>query len=258
MRIERLISTLVATLALSMAPASGGRAETDLPAVTARGRVLAEYETTIRDADSVLRTQSLSVEGAPIRFAKKAAGGWVVVFGRLDRLSDAFLTLYEAVAGPEPHGYTIRTYDPPLREAGFDLRTAKAIQVAFADFRQELAGYQAVLIPTESDEFYVYVMPTQNIPGVYRFGGDARYLISADGSKIIERLQMHRAILEFSEQAPQQRQMAAGFHSDVLSDVPDDTDVAYVLIRKPSLPEFVRTRNHVYEIQVDGTILVKQ
>jgi hypothetical protein len=40
-----------------------------------------------------------------------------------------------------------------------------------------------------------------------------------------------------------------------LSDVPEDTDVFYVLTRKPSTPEAVGTLNKkLYAISVDGTI----
>lgn len=49
--------------------------------------------------------------------------------------------------------------------------------------------------------------------------------------------------------------MAAGVHTHILSDVPEDTDVFYVLTRKPSIPEMIGTRSHkFYEISTDGTI----
>jgi hypothetical protein len=52
------------------------------------------------------------------------------------------------------------------------------------------------------------------------------------------------------------RKGVAGSHSHVLSDVPEDTDVFYVLTRKPSIPEFVGAGKRVFEIQVDGTIVL--
>ena len=39
-----------------------------------------------------------------------------------------------------------------------------------------------------------------------------------------------------------------------LSDLPEDSDVFYVLVRKPSLPEGIGAGKHVYQVQVDGSI----
>ncbi len=46
-----------------------------------------------------------------------------------------------------------------------------------------------------------------------------------------------------------------GFHAAVVDDVPEDTDVFYVLTRQPSIPEIIATRNYVYRIDVTGSIL---
>jgi hypothetical protein len=102
---------------------------------------------------------------------------------------------------------------------------------------------------------YVYVLPAQTVADVYPLGGDARYLVSADGSTIIESRQLHKTILEMKSSPPSGGQQVAGFNTDVLSDVPVDTDVFFVLARKPPAPEFVATQNGMYEIDTDGTIV---
>ena len=101
-------------------------------------------------------------------------------------------------------------------------------------------------------------MPAQTTRGVYPEGADVRYLMSPDGSTIVEKRPLHKAILEFRSAGTPGRTLAGHFHSHILSDVPEDTDVFYVLnlTRKPPVPEFVGTKNHVYQIQVDGTIHV--
>jgi hypothetical protein len=40
----------------------------------------------------------------------------------------------------------------------------------------------------------------------------------------------------------------------VVDDIPEDTDVFYVLARKPAVPEWIGTRNYVYRVEIDGTI----
>jgi hypothetical protein len=44
----------------------------------------------------------------------------------------------------------------------------------------------------------------------------------------------------------------AGYHTHVLSDVPEDTDVLLVLTR---VPEFVATSKYLYTISIDGNII---
>src|SRR5882762_1515983 len=83
-----------------------------------------------------------------------------------------------------------------------------------------------------------------------RWGGDARYLISPDGKTIVEKRQLHKSIIENRGDIRKDTTSVGGFHTHVLSNVPEDTDVFYVLTRKPSEPEYVGGRDKsVYEIR---------
>ena len=48
-----------------------------------------------------------------------------------------------------------------------------------------------------------------------------------------------------------------GYHSHVLSEVPEDTDVFLVLTRKPQVPEIVVAGAYMFTIDVDGKITVE-
>jgi hypothetical protein len=64
---------------------------------------------------------------------------------------------------------------------------------------------------------------------------------------------MHKSILEFTIK----KDAVAGSHTHALSLTPEDSDVFYVLTRKPSIPEYVGTLDRkIYVIQTDGTILL--
>jgi hypothetical protein len=64
---------------------------------------------------------------------------------------------------------------------------------------------------------------------------------------------MPKSILEFAVK----KDTASGYHTHVLSLTPEDSDVFYVLTRKPSIPEYVGTLDKkIYVIQPDGTILL--
>ena len=66
---------------------------------------------------------------------------------------------------------------------------------------------------------------------------------------------MHKTILDM-EFTPDMK-VVAGYHVHVLSDVPEDTDVLYVLTRRPSMPEYVgSTKNHMFSVNTDGSIVL--
>jgi hypothetical protein len=61
---------------------------------------------------------------------------------------------------------------------------------------------------------------------------------------------MHKTILD----TPFSANSEGGFHTAVVDDIPEDTDVFYVLSRKPSVPEWILTSKYVYLVKPDGAI----
>jgi hypothetical protein len=81
-------------------------------------------------------------------------------------------------------------------------------------------------------------------------------LFSADGTKILEKRQMHKTILEASRMLG--KKTVGGVHTHVLSDVPEDTDVFHVLTQDPHQPEFVATPHFFYQVRGDGSITIEK
>ena len=89
-------------------------------------------------------------------------------------------------------------------------------------------------------------------------GGDTRYLVSADGATLIEARQMHASIIEKSP-PPAGTKAAGGYHTHILTDSPEDSDVFYVLRQHPPLPEFIGTAHKCsYTTSADGSIKTKK
>lgn len=68
---------------------------------------------------------------------------------------------------------------------------------------------------------------------------------------------MHKTIIEFDSRDKSSgiKKLEAGFHTHVLSGLPEDCDVFYVLTRKPHIPEYIGTLDKkIYVVQTDGTI----
>lgn len=241
-------------LAQKKAPVS----QEELNEISARGRLLAEYDQAAWHAtDAVMATHPQ--KDSDSRFVcQKSDKSWTCVFGRLT--TDKFLIDYEAVEGTSPQGFQVKHHEPPAEDTGFYFTAIKAMMVADKDFQitAEKRPYNPSVLTAPSGQLYVYMVPAQTRNGVFPLGGDARYLVTADGNTIVEKRQLHKTILETSQQVPSGAKPSAGYHTHVLSDVPEDTDVLFVLTRKPLMPEYVGGGKplRTYVVERDGAIRI--
>ncbi len=228
----------------------------ELAAITERGRLLAEYDAAAgRATDAVLATHPK--EGPSNRYiARETEVGWVVDFGRLNATGDKFLIVREAIQAVSMAQFTVRSFDPAREDTGWNLVAAKGAETAMRDFHGADRPYNLAVLPARDGGMYVYLYPAQVKEGVYPLGADVRYRISPDGTKITGKRQMHRTIIEYASRGAAGEKEAGGYHTHVLSDVPEDTDVLLVLTRHPRVPEFVGAGQYMYTIGTDGKITV--
>jgi hypothetical protein len=237
-------------------PVAGGNdaCTTDFAPITARGRILAAYDLAARQAYEAIRPQSPPPGSLTRSIVRNTDSGSVVVFGRLNESHDRFLVVYEATQQSTTDNFSIKKNDPPVEDDGFYFLATRAIDTALAVFKPENHPFNSFVLPADAGQMYVYFEPSITHKDSVPLGGDVRYLISADGSTIVEARQMHRSIIEKAPPPPGTK-LAGGFHTHVLSDTPEDSDVLYVLRQHPPQPEFIGTANKcLYKVEVDGTI----
>jgi hypothetical protein len=256
-----VILTIGALTAVSAVGTRGQKvtlpAAQELMAITERGIALNEYDQAAWHAtDAVQTANPKTVEGQRY-IAKKENGRWTVVFGKLSADKSLFQIYYEVAQQIKPQEFKVKEERPERGDNGFYLVAARAIEVALGDFRGEKRPYNEAVLPAPQDQLFVYVYPAQTKARVYPLGGDVRYLISSDGTKILEKRQMHKTILE-TPPPDKGKKLAAGFHSHVLSDLPEDTDVFHVLTQDPRMPEIVGTAHFTYRVQTDGAITIEK
>ncbi|HKW33740.1 MAG TPA: hypothetical protein VJN92_12090 [Candidatus Acidoferrum sp.] len=228
----------------------------ELSAISERGRRLYEYDQAAWHAsDAVQLANPKNVEGQRY-IAKKENGKWSVVFGKLNEDRSRFGITYEADEQATLRQFAVKQEPAERQDDGFFRCAARATEVAMKDFGAANRPYNVAVLPGPSEQLYVYLYPAQTKARVYPLGGDVRYLVSADGTKIVEKHQMHKTIIETAPHAD--RKSVAGFHTHVLSDRPEDTDVFHVLTQDPPLPEFVGTPHFTYRVKVDGTIEIEE
>ena len=244
-----------------LAACAGGHAQqappdSDLASITARGRFLAEYERSAWYATDVVLKFRPNQDVMMKFIARKTDTGWLVAFGNLDEANGAFVISFEGVQDPASGKFSAKAFEPPLRDTGFFLAAARGIELARQNAAlQKGRPYSTFVLPLDSGEFYVYVLPTQTVFDLYPLGGDERLLISADGLKVLAREPLHRTIHDINLEAVSTSDAIAGIHSHAAADEPEDTDVFFVVRQKNPAPEFVGTKSGTYEIKPDGSIV---
>jgi hypothetical protein len=230
----------------------------ELASITERGRNLAAYDAAAWRASDALQEKVPKRAGVARYIARKTDRGWTVAFGRLDAARDRFLIAYEATQGKEPDHFDVKELDPPREDTGFFRSAAKAIEAGLKDFTAHFEGqqrpYNVAVLPADKGRLWVYLVPAPTKPGVWPLGGDVRYLMSADGTKVIEKRQLHKSVIENEPPEGKDQEQAAGIHTHVLDDTPEDTDVFHVLTREPRVPELLVTGKFVFAVEADGKI----
>jgi hypothetical protein len=258
MMLRRRFSCQLAVLALLLATAevraSSKPSEADLAGITARGALLAEYDTAAWQATDAVQATHPVEDRVGRYIGRKTDAGWVVDFGRLNQAQDRFLVAYEAV--PVSAKFEVKSFDPAREDTGWNLAVAKGIETAMRDLGGTSRPYNIAVLPADHESFYIYMYPAQVTAGIYPLGADVRYHVSPDGTKIIEKRQLHKTIIE-SVTARSDMTVKVGYHSHVLSEVPEDTDVFLVLSRRPQVPEIVVAGAYMFTIDVDGKITVE-
>ena len=253
------ILTALTAIAIFDAPArKEPLSKEELAAISERGRELAGYDAAAWHASDALQAKQPK-EGSVTRYiARKVDKKWSVAFGRLDEKAEKFVVAYEAIEGEKPDEFNIKENIPPKEDTGFFLSAAKAIDTSLKDFVEHFEGeqrpYNVAILPEEKGQVWVYLVPAPTKPNVWPLGGDVRYVISADGMKVVSKRQLHKSVIEVEPPKNKDNQQVAGMHTHVLDDVPEDTDVLHVLTRKPAVPEMVITKEFVFQVEPDGSV----
>ena len=245
-----------AALAVTLPPAGAQVAmpptAEELAAISERGQMLYEYDQAAWHAtDAVVTANPKTVEGQQC-IARKVNGNWTVVFGKLNEDRSRFGISYEAKEQATLRDFAVRQEPEAREDRGFFLYAARAIELAMKDFGKANRPYNVAVLPARAEQLYVYLYPAQTTARVYPLGGDVRYLVAADGTELLEKRQMHKTILEVALRPG--KKVASGFHTHVLSDLVEDTDVFHVLTEEPPIPEFIATPHFLYQVKTDGSI----
>jgi hypothetical protein len=223
-----------------------------LAGITERGRDLYAYDQAAANGTDAIFALHPDTKGLTHYLCIHTAKGWRIVFPRWDDAHEHILIAYDAMESLPAKTFKARKIDPPqVADHALQLES-NALELAVHDFQLPKRPYNTAILPAPHGQFYVYLYPGQIKANVYPIGGDTRYTISADGERIVDKRPLHKAILD-AEPKPGSNEVA-GYHYHILTDLPEDTDVLYVLTRKPSMPEYVGAGKQYFLINTDGSI----
>ena len=226
--------------------------KTYLAGVTERGRALYAYDQAAWHGTDAFFALKPDTKGLTHYICRKSTSGWVVSFGNWNDAHDKLSIVYEARETGDSGKYKARKYDPPIEASAELTAMERGLELAIHDFGTQTRQHNTAILPAAGGKLFIYIYPGQTKENVWPLGGDVRYTISADGKQIVEKRQLHKGVMDM-EYKPGSGAVS-GVHSHILSDVPEDTDVLYVLTRKPSIPEYIATQKEKFVVNVDGSI----
>ena len=170
--------------------------------------------------------------------------------------TNAFVIAYRAVQrGAGDTSFSATALSPREPDSDWYARAARALDVARAAFGSANRPYNAMVVPaSDQGDWFVYLVPAPTQPGVFPLGGDARYRVSPDGRTLIARRRLHNTVLQYTGRTKPNASQVAAFHTAVLDDRPEDTDVFHVLSREPKLPEYIASQSYFFRVDLDGRI----
>jgi hypothetical protein len=231
----------------------------ELDSITARGRLIAEYDMAAwhaTDAVMALHPPEGAIQAYLAR--RRSDGKWEVVFGASAPDASTFQITYQAIqSAPSDTGFTASAVSPPRVDSDYFARASRALDIARKEFGRVTRPYNAMVVQADdAGEWFVYLVPAPTIAGVFPLGADVRYRVRRDGRTITDRRRLHNAVLEFPPASKPQSgtRLVAGSHAAVLADRPEDTDVFHVLTREPRVPEYIVTRSYYFRVDVNGYI----
>lgn len=214
-----------------------------LDGISERGRAIAAYDAAAWHGSDAVMVLQPDHAAAPRYLARRrpADGRWEVVFGGLNTSRDSFVIAYRAVQiGTGDTLYDGDRVEPVEGDTGYYARAARALDLAEHDFGKQSRPYNSVVVPIAGTaEWFVYLIPAPTRAGYWPLGADVRYRMTPDGRSVLAKRRLHNTVLEYGPPKPGGDRLAAAYHSAVLADEPEDTDVFLVLTREPKVPEYI-------------------
>lgn len=254
MKLLKIAGLLIIFSNLASASEKPPVSQAQMDEISARGKLLERYDQIAwhaTDAVMALHPPSDAIRGFVVSFRNN---NWICAFGRLNENKSGLIVAYETVNDAQNDVTAQRAFAVNQTDSGELFHEFLAMDTARTAFGPQTQAFNDAVLPAHDGQFYVYFYPGSTDSNVILMGGDVRYLVSADGQKILETRKLHASIRKEEVHPKGIQKVEMAFHTMVLSDVPEDTDVMYVLMRHPAVTELVASQKFIYQIDANGDI----
>ena len=221
-----------------------------LDEITMRGRVIAQYEIAAANATDVLMATNPDRSGMEMFLATGSQEDWNVYFGKLSEDKASFEVAYglSCKQGNCSMGPSDSTEDlVPL---------ARAVDVAQHSIEPKTDRYNVNVLREADGTITVYFTPGNTNPDIVLLGGDYRVSVSGDGNKVLKSTPLHVSILEQAIKGPEGGRILGTMITNILTETPNETDVAMTILNPVISPRLVVCENWMYRIEKNGDIVV--
>ena len=226
----------------------------EIPRIEKRGKEIAEYERAAMSATDKLWDLGVEEGKLEVYIAEKTSGRWNVYFGRFSNEQPDFEVNY-FFSAPVDDPEAMEKYTTPLISNEIRMRAA-AVKTALKSIEPEAKAtrYNTDVFREDDGTISVYLIPGNTNPDVVVLGGDFRVIVSHDGTKTLDKIVLHKGILDMPAQNKTGK--TGGFHTHILGDNATETDIAFVLLNPQFAPHLILGREWVSQIDKNGKVTV--
>lgn len=225
----------------------------ELGMIELRGRQIAEYERVALKAAELLPPGRPDLERLENYVAIKEPGIWRVYFGKVSDDGGKFNAAYIYFC-PADSFDQMQLQGADQEISGEILELARAVRLAVHSIAgpMQFPRYNTDVFREQDGTITAYLLPGNEKPGIAVLGGDFKFLISKDGTRVIKKSKLHKEAMEIPLTGNSE---AFNKHlSD--SSLPAETDVAFVLLYPILASHYVVGPKWMSRIDSDGKIYI--
>ena len=227
-----------------------------------RGHEIADYDRVATVATDVLLGMKPNPEQLGLYVAEKVNDVWMVSFGKYSDFNGFMPTYIFSCPSDKPNEMKLLTYeevekildDYPSEVPEFTAAIDTAVEATKPDMT--FPTYNPSVFRELDQTITVYLLPGNDDTQTILLGGDFKIKLTSNGKKVINKEKLHASYIRFPVERPKDAVMS--LHTHPLSDLPNETDIAMILLHPVLAPHAIVGNWYTSTIDKDGKIQVKK
>lgn len=228
----------------------------EIARIEKRAELIAGYERASILSSDYLMGRQVDTNGVETWVALFEERMWVVYYGKLSKKEKQFKSVYVVAI---PHGKSKEVTMASPRKTSKDLLTfARAIKIAANEITEpQVPRYNPSVFREIDGTITVYFLPGNTQEGIVLIGGEYKVSVSSDGKRVLNSRKVHNSILRMQEHpADPDDKPAGGYHTHVLGDLPEETEVAVLRLHPTLAPHIIVGEKWTFGVDKEGKVFL--